>query len=253
MRKRLTRMTRRSLVGALVGLAFAAAAGVGLAQVTTGSTPSQPATSTTESQTTSTQTDDRRPRRTVRRRPGVGGRVDLTISTEQGQPHLEHDVDDPVDEHRQPDDVDRRPARRRRRRQRPGKDGRLPQDRVRQEHTINIAAPAVPAHVAHGDTVGRMCPDGPRARRRLHDARDDDTHESTKPKKPRRRPRDAPVTDPKAEEAEEVHGSTHGNVRATARRAAARVTTSSRRQRSRNREPRSRGALVVFGAIRSAA
>jgi hypothetical protein len=33
-------MTRRSLVGALVGLAFAAAAGVGLAQVTTASTPS---------------------------------------------------------------------------------------------------------------------------------------------------------------------------------------------------------------------
>jgi len=51
-------MTRRSLVGALVGLAFAAAAGVGLAQVTTGSTQSQPATSTTESQTTSTQTAD---------------------------------------------------------------------------------------------------------------------------------------------------------------------------------------------------
>ena len=45
-------MTRRSLVGALVGLAFAAAAGVGLAQVTTGSTPSTAVTSTTESQTT---------------------------------------------------------------------------------------------------------------------------------------------------------------------------------------------------------
>ncbi|MDX6369384.1 MAG: hypothetical protein QOG93_886, partial [Gaiellaceae bacterium] len=44
MRKRLTRLTRRSLVGLLVGLAFAAAAGVGLAQITVSSSESQPAT-----------------------------------------------------------------------------------------------------------------------------------------------------------------------------------------------------------------
>ena len=56
MRKRLSSITRRSVVGALVGLAFAAAAGVGLAQVTTASTPSVAVASTTESQTTSTQT-----------------------------------------------------------------------------------------------------------------------------------------------------------------------------------------------------
>src|SRR4029077_13771141 len=55
-RKRLSNLTRRSLVGALVGLAFAAAAGVGLAQLTAGSTPTVATTITTASQTTSTST-----------------------------------------------------------------------------------------------------------------------------------------------------------------------------------------------------
>ena len=56
MRRRFSRLTRRSVIGAIVGLAFAAAAGVGLAQITTSSGPTLAATTTTQSQTTGTQT-----------------------------------------------------------------------------------------------------------------------------------------------------------------------------------------------------
>ena len=57
MRRRFSRLTRRSVIGAIVGLAFAAAAGVGLAQITTSSGPTLAATTTTQSQTTGTQTN----------------------------------------------------------------------------------------------------------------------------------------------------------------------------------------------------
>ena len=92
-------MTRRSLVGALVGLAFAAAAGVGLAQVTTGSTESRPPRARPSPRRPRPDHDDRRPRRTVRGRPGVGVRVRGERFRGQGIDidDLEHDVDDPVD------------------------------------------------------------------------------------------------------------------------------------------------------------
>src|SRR3954451_138321 len=54
--KRLSRLSRRSLVGVIAGLAFAAAAGVGLAQITS-SEPSRTASAvTTTSASTGTQT-----------------------------------------------------------------------------------------------------------------------------------------------------------------------------------------------------
>jgi hypothetical protein len=144
-------MTRRSVIGALVGLAFAAAAGVGLAQVTTGSTPSLAVTSTTESQTTSTQTTgDFEGKSAVDQESEVSDfesdgnnhkhQSSTTLSTTSTTTPLTTSTTgdgagDAAGNGQEKMDVCHKTG--------SGK-----------EHTINIAAPAVPAHVAHGDTLG---------------------------------------------------------------------------------------------------
>jgi len=149
-RKRLSNLTRRSLVGALVGLAFAAAAGVGLAQITAGSTPSVATTSTTASQTTSMQT---------------------TTGDREGQSSDEQESADNDFESKSGDQTtstalsttstaallttstigDTNAG--------TGQQKVLVCHKTGNggQHTINIAAPAVPAHVAHGDTAGAAC------------------------------------------------------------------------------------------------
>ncbi len=150
MRKRLSSLTRRSLVGVVVGLAFAAAAGVGLAQITAGSTPSAATTSTTGSQTTSTQT--------------TSGDLESQSADEQGSQESDFESES-ADNGNQtstalstisttapltttggaaPGDLGT---------------GQTKVDVCHKtgnggQHTINIATPAVQAHVAHGDTLG---------------------------------------------------------------------------------------------------
>jgi hypothetical protein len=147
-RKRLSSITRRSLVGALVGLAFAAAAGVGLAQITAGSTPSTAATSTTESQTTST--------------PTTGDREGQSADDENSQGS---DFESESDENGSQSSTTLGTFSTTAPLTTTGGDsensgaGQEKMDVCHQtgnggEHTINIAAPAVPAHKAHGDTVG---------------------------------------------------------------------------------------------------
>jgi hypothetical protein len=154
-RKRLTRLTRRSFVGVLVGLAFAAAAGVGLAQITVGSSESQQATSTTESQTTSTGNT------TTGDREGQSA-DDQESESEDGDSQGHHQTSTTLstttlsststattgDESGGGDFAG----------------GQEKQDVCHVtgnggEHTINIAAPAVPAHMAHGDTLGACAGD----------------------------------------------------------------------------------------------
>ena len=118
MRRRFSRLTRRSLIGAIVGLVFAAAAGVGLAQITTSSGPTLAATTTTESQTTGTQT-------TTNGDQGESG--DDQGENEQGNSDFQSEHGN-GDEH---DAVEHHDDRRRGSRpgERSGEDGRLPPDR----------------------------------------------------------------------------------------------------------------------------
>ena len=146
MPKRFHRMSRRSVVGAVVGLAFAAIAGVGLAQVTTGSsvnpfaaettTPSQalagkkgkPAKNKHKKQTTTTTTlpTTTTTLPTTTTAPTTTASTTTTTATgAAGAGQEKVDVCHKAGEHNQ--------------------------------HTINIAAPAVPAHMAHGDKMG-PCP-----------------------------------------------------------------------------------------------
>src|SRR6266516_2466950 len=144
MRKRLSSLTRRSLVGALVGLAFAAAAGVGLAQITAGSTPSAATTSTIESQTTSTQ--------------AIGDREGQSADDQDAQ---ESDFESEADENGNQSSILSTTSTTIPLTTTGGDFGGAGQAKVDVchrtgnggEHTINIAAPAVPAHVAHGDTA----------------------------------------------------------------------------------------------------
>lgn len=141
----MSNLTRRSLVGALVGLAFAAAAGVGLAQITAGSTPSVATTSTTASQTTSTQTttgdlegqsadEQESADNDFESKPG-DQTTSTALSTTSTAAALTTTGDTNAGTGQQKMDVCHKT----------GNGG---------QHTINIAAPAVPAHVAHGDSVG---------------------------------------------------------------------------------------------------
>jgi len=142
-------MTRRSVVGALVGLAFAAAAGVGLAQVTTGSSPSTAVTSTTESQTTTgdfenKSADDQESEDSDFDSQGNKNKhqSSTTLSTTSSTPLLTTST--PLTTSTTGDEAG---------------SGQAKMDVCHKtgsgkEHTINIAAPAVPAHLAHGDTVG---------------------------------------------------------------------------------------------------
>ena len=150
MRKRLSSMTRRSVIGALVGLAFAAAAGVGLAQVTTGSTPSTVASSTTESQTTSTQTT---------------GDFEGKSADDQESEENDFDSDGKKNKHQSSTTLSTTTTTTPLTTSTTGEavgaagNGQAKMDVCHKtgsgkEHTINIAAPAVPAHEAHGDTLG---------------------------------------------------------------------------------------------------
>jgi hypothetical protein len=91
MNKRISRFSRRFLVGAIVAIAFAAAAGVGLAEIT-----SEPSIGTFAAVTTKATTTG-------------AGRQKVAVCHVTGNGS---------------------------------------------SHTINIAEPAVPAHLAHGDTAG---------------------------------------------------------------------------------------------------
>ncbi len=206
MRKRLSSITRRSLVGALVGLAFAAAAGVGLAQITTGSTVSTAATSTTESQTTSTQTtgdfegksaDDQESEQSDFNSESDenGNQTSTNLNTTSTTPLLVTTTTGDNGTGQVKIDVCHKT----------GNGG---------QHTINIATPAWPAHQAHGDTQGACL--APAATNLNTTTTQTTTTTGTtghgqKPKKDHRGP-----------------------------------------QHLRNREPCSRGALVVFGAVRCA-
>ena len=146
MPRRFHRMSRRAVVGAVVGLAFAAVAGMGLAQITTGSslnpfsaettTQSQalagkkgkPAKNKHKKQTTTTTTLPT----TTTTLPTTTTAATTTASTTTttatgaaGAGQAKVDVCHKAGEHNQ--------------------------------HTINIATPAVPAHMAHGDEMG-SCP-----------------------------------------------------------------------------------------------
>jgi hypothetical protein len=136
-------ITRRSVVGALVGLAFAAAAGVGLAQITAGSATTVATTTTSESQTTSTPTTGDSERESADDQESATedshfeSTVASTISTTMpgGTTTSRDDSASGSGNAQTKVDVCHRTG--------SGK-----------KHTINIATPAVPAHVAHGDTIG---------------------------------------------------------------------------------------------------
>src|SRR5436309_6607064 len=152
MRRRFSRLTRRTVIGAFAGLGFAPPAAVGLAQITTSSGPTLAATTTTESQTTGTQAttsgdesesgDDQgeneqgdgdfqseHGNRTTTTGSSTSTSTTLSSTTTTGgEAGAQGNGQEKMDVCHQT-----------------GNGG---------EHTINIAAPAIPAHVAHGDTVG---------------------------------------------------------------------------------------------------
>jgi hypothetical protein len=148
MRKGPGRFTRRTLVVAVIGLAFAAAAGIGLAQITTGSAAEQ-TVSATASPATGTQTAGEREtesadleNRTAERETEAAeiesvSSAQLTSSVQQTTTGLQTET------------------------------GAGQQKVVvchhtgsvkHPFHTITVAAPAVPAHEGHGDEVGAACP-----------------------------------------------------------------------------------------------
>src|SRR6266487_4238505 len=135
-------MTRRSAIVAVVGLAFAAAAGVGLAQITAGPSLSSSAagSSTTQPQSTGTQTigglqDESAEPETETDGDSEGGHVTTTspLSTTTGEDQQGKGQEKVTMCHKT--GSSKHPS-----------------------HTIVIAAPAMPAHVAHGDTVGACAP-----------------------------------------------------------------------------------------------
>src|SRR3954452_14478680 len=84
--KRLSRLSRRSLVGVIAGLAFAAAAGVGLAQITSSEPAITASVVSTTSACTGTQTS-MRATSTVDENDAAAGTSDDTI-------YFERDADD---------------------------------------------------------------------------------------------------------------------------------------------------------------
>jgi len=137
-------MTRRSAIVAVVGLAFAAAAGVGLAQITAGPSLSSSAagSSTTQPQSTGTQT--------------TGGSQDESADEQDGE-SAEQETETEGDSVGSPLTTTS------------GEDQQgKGQEKVTMchktgsskhpSHTIVIASPAMLAHVAHGDTVGACAP-----------------------------------------------------------------------------------------------
>jgi len=116
MDKRLRRLSRRSLVAVVVGLAFAGAAGVGLAQITT-----EPSTTSVPTQSTGTLS------------PTISTKNDVDFEQEGSNDRTSSATSSPV-----------------------------AQEKVAVchvtgnggSHTIDVAQPAVAAHLAHGDTEG---------------------------------------------------------------------------------------------------
>lgn len=124
MDKRLRRLSRRSLVAAVAGLAFAGAAGVGLAQIT-----SEPSTTGATTQSTGMLS------------PTTSTKNDIDFEQEGGDDQTSSTTSSTKDE----------------------SDGQAAgQQKVDvchvtgngSSHTINIAQPAVAAHLAHGDAEG---------------------------------------------------------------------------------------------------
>jgi hypothetical protein len=116
MDKRLRRLSRRSLVAVVAGLSFAGAAGVGLAQIT-----SEPSTTGTPTQSTGTLSPTTSTRNDVDfEQEGSNDRTSATTTSPVAQEKVEvcHVT---------------------------GNGG---------SHTIDVAQPAVAAHLAHGDREG---------------------------------------------------------------------------------------------------
>jgi hypothetical protein len=144
-RKRFGRFSRRSLVGVIVGLAFAAAAGVGLAQITSepSSTVSAADTSTlsTGGLTTSTSSEN-----------------EFAHESSEAKDDLEFEQDDNDDQSSTTFALSTSASTQ----QATAAGEGAGQEKVEvchltgngSSHTIDIARPAVAAHVAHGDTEG---------------------------------------------------------------------------------------------------
>ncbi len=142
MDKRLSRFSRRSLVGVAVGLAFAAAAGVGLAQIASQPSSTDAALSTTAQLSSPSHEND------------------FADTSSKGNDELELEQTDSKSE------IESGSASTSASGPQTSTPGSQNQGAGRQKvevchmtgngnsHTINIAAPAVPAHVAHGDTEG---------------------------------------------------------------------------------------------------
>jgi len=145
--KRFSRFRRRSIIGAIVGLAFAAAAGVGLAQITAGPSSTLSAakhptsTSTSSSSTTTGSTTT-----TVGSTTTTVGTTTVGITTTTTGSTTTTTGGSTTGE----------------------SSNGLGQERVavchktgstkHPSHTITIARPAVAAHIAHGDTEGECAP-----------------------------------------------------------------------------------------------
>jgi hypothetical protein len=148
--KRFSRFSRRSIVGAVVGVAFAAAAGVGLAQITAAPSTTVSAVSSTIPPT-GTETSSQ------------GSEDDFANDTETSDDALEFEQSDNESESTSSGQTTSTigGATTGEQTTTSGDEGNG-QEKVDvchmtgsgKAHTINIARPAVAAHVAHGDTEG---------------------------------------------------------------------------------------------------
>jgi hypothetical protein len=147
-RQRPNRLTRRTLVAAFVGLVFAAAAGIGLADITTDSVSQ--AVSTTS---TGTQTANGRETESADDQEGDAAEQETEAAETENESSTSQQTTSLL--------------------QTTTAEGTTTATGSGQEkvvvchhtgsvkhpfHTITVAAPAVPAHEAHGDEVGAACP-----------------------------------------------------------------------------------------------
>ena len=149
MKKRLSRYSRRSIVGVIVGLAFAAAAGVGLAQITADTSPTAAAASTTTQTTNTTSTsssgqendfaddDDSQGDEELEFEQAKKTTTTTTTTSTAGTTTSGQQTITGADEGNGQQKVDVCHV-----------------TGSGKSHTINIAEPAVAAHIAHGDTEG---------------------------------------------------------------------------------------------------
>jgi hypothetical protein len=147
--KRLSRLSRRSLVGVIAGLAFAAAAGVGLAQITSSEPSGAASAVSTTSASTGTQSNS-----TGEENDEAGDSNDDMLDFEQGD---DNGTTSSAQQQTQSNAVTSTFGQE----QETDAEG-AGQEKVEvchmtgsgKPHTIDIARPAVAAHVAHGDTEG---------------------------------------------------------------------------------------------------